>query len=408
MLAFLLKAGYKVARGAPESADFLLVNTCGVKRQTEDRVLWRLRSLSLLNKPLIIAGCLPRINLPAIKRAAPGYSAVLDPHSVDQILTALEKAKLGEKNMTFFSEKPKIKADLQKVRVNRSVEIVQIAEGCTGSCAFCCTRFARGRLFSYPKETIVERVKEAVSGGAKEIWITAQDTGAYGKDIGTNLAELLEEVCGVEGKFFVRVGMMNPFHVPEILNRLIKAYKDEKVFKFLHLPLQSGDDEVLRLMNRSYSVDDFKKIVHSFRREIPRLTLATDIICGFPGEDEQAFRRSMELIREIKPDVLNISKFFPRPKTPAESMKQLPLWEVKERSRKMTELFRGICLERNQAWLNWNGEVIVDEKGKDGSWIGRNFAYKPIVVRSEEELIGKFLQVRVKEAYPIYLLAEIV
>ncbi len=407
MLAFLLKAGYKVVRGAPESADFLLVNTCGVKKQTEDRVLWRLRSLSRLNKPLIVTGCLPRINLPAIKRVAPGYSAVLDPHSVDQILFAMRKAELGERNLEFFSEKPKVKANLPKVRVNKFVEIVQIAEGCTGSCAFCCTRFARGKLFSYPKEAIVGRVKEAASGGAKEIWLTAQDTGAYGKDIGTNLVELLEEVCEVEGKFFVRVGMMNPFHVPEMLNSLIQVYKNEKVFKFLHLPLQSGDDKVLELMNRFYSVEDFKNIVYSFRREIPRLTLATDIICGFPGEDEQAFRRSVELIKEIKPDVLNISKFFSRPKTPAEGMEQLPLREVKERSRKMTELFRSICLERNRAWLNWGGEIIVDEKGKCGSWVGRNFAYKPIAIKSRDKLLGKFLHVKVKAAFPTYLLAEI-
>jgi threonylcarbamoyladenosine tRNA methylthiotransferase CDKAL1 len=407
MLAFLLEAGYEVVRGAPESADFLIVNTCGVKRQTEDRVLWRLRFLSRLNKPLIVAGCLPRINLPAIKRAAPGYSAVLDPHSVDQILFAIKEAELGERNLEFFSEKPKIKANLPKVRVNKFVEIVQIAEGCTGSCAFCCTRFARGKLFSYPKEAIVDRIKAAVSGGAKEVWLTAQDTGAYGKDIGTNLAELLEEVCEVKGKFFVRVGMMNPFHVPEMLDRLIKVYKNEKVFKFLHLPLQSGDNEVLRLMNRFYSVEDFRNIVYSFRKEILRLTLATDVICGFSGESEQAFERSMELIREIKPDVLNISKFFPRPRTPAEGMEQLPLREIKERSKEMTELFRGICLERNRAWLNWDGEVIVDERGKDGSWIGRNFAYKPIAIKSRDKLLGKFLRVKVKAAFPTYLLAEI-
>jgi len=406
MLAYLVDAGYRV-RGAPEFADVILVNTCGVKKQTEDKVLWRLRSLSRLNKPLIVAGCLPRINLPAIRRAAPDYSAVLDPYSVDKILVAVKKAELGEKNREFFSEKPKIKPRLPKVRINKFVEIVQIAEGCTGSCAFCCTRFARGKLFSYPEEAIVDRVKGAVRGGVKEVWLTAQDTGAYGKDNGTNLAELLEGVCEVEGRFFVRVGMMNPLHVQEILDRLIKVYRNEKVFKFLHLPLQSGDNEVLKLMNRFYSVENFKNIIHAFRKNIPRITLATDVICGFPGEDEQAFERSMELISEIKPDVLNISKFFPRPRTPADSMEQLPLWKIKERSGRVTTLFRGICLERNRVWLNWDGEVIVDEKGKDDSWIGRNFAYKPIVIKSRDKLLGKFLRVKVKAAFPTYLLAEI-
>lgn len=407
MLAYLRDAGYKTTQ-IPESADVLLVNTCGVKRPTEDRVLWRLRILSRLDKPLIVAGCLPKIDLPAIERVAPGYSAVMDPHSVDRILHAVREAERGGKNRVFFSEVPRVKPELPKVRVNELVEIVQIAEGCTGSCAFCCTRFARGKLFSYPKEVIVERVRRAVEEGAREVWITAQDTGAYGKDIGTDLVELLEDICGIRGRFFVRVGMMNPFHVPGMLHRLVKVYKDEKFFRFLHLPVQSGDDGVLKLMNRFYSVEDFKKIVCSFRKEIPEITLATDVICGFPEESEAAFGRSLRLVKEIKPDVLNVSKFFPRPRTPAEDMKQVPCWRVKERSRRMAALFRGVCLERNRAWVGWEGEVIVDERGKGGSWVGRNFAYKPVVVKSEENLFGKFLWVQVKEAFPTYLLAEMV
>lgn len=407
MLAYLKGAGYKTAR-TPESADVLLVNTCGVKRPTEDRVLWRLRTLSRLDKPLIVAGCLPKINLSAIRKVAPRYSAVMDPHSVDKILLAVRAAERGGKNRVFFSEVPRVKPELPKVRVNELVEIVQIAEGCTGSCAFCCVRFARGKLFSYPKEIVVDRVRRAVREGAREIWITAQDTGAYGKDIETDLVELLEGVCGINGKFFVRVGMMNPFHVPRMLRHLIKVYKSEKVFKFLHLPVQSGDDGVLRRMNRFYSVDDFKNIVCAFRKEIPRITLATDVICGFPGESEAAFERSMSLVEEIKPDVLNVSKFFPRPGTPAEDMEQFPGWRVKERSRRMAALFRRICTERNRAWVGWRGEVFVDERGKGGSWVGRNFAYKPVVIKSEEKLFGKFLQMRVKEAFPTYLLAEMV
>jgi len=407
MLAYLTGAGYKVSDN-PQSADVLLVNTCGVKRPTEDKVLWRLRVLSRLDKPLIVAGCLPKIDLPAIERVAPGYSAVMDPYSVDRILHVVREAERGGKNRVFFSEVPRVKAELPKVRVNEFVEIVQIAEGCTSSCAFCCTRFARGKLFSYPKEVIVERVRRAVEEGAKEVWLTTQDTGAYGRDIGTDLVELLEDICGIKGRFFVRVGMMNPFHVPRMLHRLIKVYKNEKVFKFLHLPVQSGDDGVLKLMNRFYSVKNFKNIVCAFREEIPRVTLATDVICGFPEENEQAFERSLRLVEEIKPDVLNVSKFFPRPRTPAENMEQVPYWKVKERSRKLAALFREICLERNRAWVGWMGEVIVDERGKGSSWVGRNFAYKPVVIKGEEKLFGKFLQVRVKEAFPTYLLAKIV
>lgn len=407
MLGYLAEAGYRLS-GSPESADVLLVNTCGVKKQTEDRILWRLRCLSQLDKPLIVAGCLPKINLPAIRRTAPNYSVLLDPQSVDRILLAVKEAESGGKNRVFFSEKPRIKPELPKVRTNRFVEIMQIAEGCKGACAYCCVRFARGKLFSYPKETIVSGVEKAVKDGAREVWITAQDTGAYGADIGTDLASLLEEICRIEGKFFVRVGMMNPTHMSWMLPRLIKVYRNEKIFKFLHMPVQSGDNGVLRLMNRSYTVEAFKNIVASFRGEIPKITVATDIICGFPNESEQAFEQSMKLITEIKPGVLNISKFFPRPKTAAESMKQLTRREINERSKKMTALFRRICLEKNQAWLGWRGEIVVDEKGRNGSWIGRNFAYKPVVIKSEDDLLGDFLQVKVERAFSTYLAAEII
>jgi len=407
MLAYLGEAGYRLS-DSPDSADVLLVNTCGVKKPTEDRVLCRLHSLSRLGKPLVVAGCLPRINLPAIRRAAPGFSAVMDPRSVDRVLLAVGGPERREKNRVFFSEEPTVKPELPKVRVNRLVEIVQIAEGCTGSCSFCCVRFARGRLSSYPEETLLDQVGRAVKQGAREVWLTAQDTGAYGRDTGTDLAELLKGICGIEGKFLVRVGMMNPDHALGMLPRLIDAYRDRKVFKFLHLPVQSGDDEVLRLMNRPYSVEEFKTVVRSFRRKIPRITVATDVICGFPGEGDQAFERSLRLMEEVKPDVLNISQFHPRPGTPAERIDSLPQAEVKERSRRMTALFRRIREEGNRAWLGWRGEIIVDEKGKEGSWVGRNFAYRPVVVRSREELLGKFLEVEVREAFPTYLPAELV
>jgi len=405
MLAYLTEAGYGLST-TPEGADVILVNTCGVKKQTEDKVLWRLRVLNRLNKPFIVAGCLPRINLPAIERAAPDFSIAMDPQSINEILLAVEEAERGEKNKRIFSEEPKIKPRLPKVRTNEFVEIVQIAEGCRSACSFCCTRFARGKLFSYPKEILMDRVRGSIKEGVKEVWITAQDTGAYGRDIGTDLAELLKDLCTIKGKFFIRVGMMNPCHAIEILDRLIEAYKDERIFKFLHLPVQSGDDGVLRLMNRPYTAEGFKNIVHSFRKEIPKITLATDIICGFPGESEEAFQRSVGLMEEIRPDVLNISKFFPRPRTPAERMGQIPVQEVKERSLKLSTVFRRICHEKNRAWLNWKGEIIVDEKGKNGSWVGRNFAYKPIVVKSRKDLLGNFLQVQIEKAFPTYLMAE--
>lgn len=296
MLAHILDSGYRVSCSL-EEADFILVNTCGVKKPTEDRITERLRLFSSLNKPLIVSGCLPKINLKAIMRAAPNASAILDPYSVDKIVSALKSAENGDKRRIFFSSRSAVKLEQPKIRLNRSIEIIPISEGCLGACSFCCVRFARGTLFSYPKNLIVNRLKEAVSEGAREVWLTSQDNGAYGLDINTDLAELLIECCEIESKFFIRVGMMNPNHALKILPNLVDAYPYRRIFKFLHLPVQSGDDDVLRMMNRRYTVNDFKIIIDSFRREIPDITIATDVICGFPGESREAFGENPKINR---------------------------------------------------------------------------------------------------------------
>jgi MiaB/RimO family radical SAM methylthiotransferase len=267
--------------------------------------------------------------------------------------------------------------------------------------------FARGQLRSYSINEVVERVKKDLDSGAKEVWLTSQDTACYGMDIGVSLADLLSQVCEIQGNFFVRVGMMNPDHVLKILDELVEAYKCGKLFKFLHLPVQSGDNEVLELMNRRYTVEDFKTVIRAFRKQIPSLTLSTDVICGFPGESGEAFRRTKSLIEEVQPDIVNVSKFFPRPRTPSDKMVALSPQEVKIRSKNVAELSKRISFEKNRAWIDWEGTVLFDERGKGESWIGRNFAYKPIVITGGESLVGKSVQVQVVNAFCTYLEAKL-
>jgi MiaB/RimO family radical SAM methylthiotransferase len=242
----------------------------------------------------------------------------------------------------------------------------------------------------------------------REFWLTSQDTACYGRDIGTNLAELLWVLCDVEGDFKIRVGMMTPNMALDILEDLIQAFTSDKIFKFVHLPVQSGDDNVLKKMRRFYSVAEFKKIVDTFRDNFPELTLATDIICGFPSESEEAFGKTLKLIREVKPDIVNVSKFFARPGTAAAEMpNSLPRPEIKRRSTVAAELARAIAFERNQRWIGLSGEVLVDEVGKaSSSWVGRNFAYKPIIVKCADNLLGKIVKVKVVKAFSTYFEAE--
>jgi MiaB/RimO family radical SAM methylthiotransferase len=266
--------------------------------------------------------------------------------------------------------------------------------------------FARGHLRSYTIKEVTERAQRDLAAGAKEFWVTSQDTACYGRDIGTNLAELLAALGNIEGDFHVRVGMMTPNLVTDILDDLIEAFTNEKIFKFVHLPVQSGDDGVLKQMRRFYTVQDFREIVDAFRDAFPTVTLATDVICGFPGENREAFENTLKLIGDVKPDVVNVSKFFARPRTAAAEMHDafVESAEIKRRSTAAAQLTKQTSLERNQRWNGWTGEILIDEKGKvPNSWIGRNYAYKPITVKSPENLLGKKLRVKVERAFSTYL-----
>lgn len=407
MITYLERSKYFIVK-SPESADFLIINTCGVKKPTEDKILYRLGFLKGLGKPIIVAGCLTKISKFAIEKVIPNYLALLCPFSIDKIVTAIEGFEQGKRNQCFFSSKNIVKIEAPILNREKVVDIVPIAEGCLGSCTFCCTRFARRRLFSYPQETILNRIKKIVQCGIQEVWLTAQDTGAYGLDVSSDLATLLEAIINLSGNFFIRVGMMNPYNILGILERLNKTFSSGKIFKFLHLPVQSGNDAVLEQMSRSYKICDFKNIVNFFRRNISDITISTDIICGFPGENEDAFKDSLELIREIEPDIVNVSKYAHRPHTIAANMKSLPSEIVKTRSRKMAKLCRAISLKKNRRWLNWSGEVLIDEKGKGFSMVGRNFAYKAIVVEGGHDLLGRIVNVKINKVASTYLIGELI
>jgi threonylcarbamoyladenosine tRNA methylthiotransferase CDKAL1 len=400
----LSDAGFSIVEG-PQEAEILVYNTCAVKAPTENRIISILRKAPR-DKRLVVTGCLPLINFERLKDEV-DFDGVTGPAPSARIVEVLRRVDKGEK-VVALGDSSESSLCLPRISVNPVVSVVPINYGCLGNCSYCCVHFARGELRSSPISEIVERVKQDLVSGAKEVWLTSQDTACYGKDINTSLAELLRRVCEIEGDFFVRVGMMTPNQVVGMLDELVEAYKHKKVFKFLHLPIQSGDDEVLKLMNRRYMVNDFKKIVSTFREEIPRMTLSTDVICGFPGESSESFEHTKSLINEVRTDIVNVSKFFSRPNTPAEKLSPLPPKEVNRRSREMAELSKKISFEKNRAWLGWEGVVLFDERGKEGSWMGRNFAYKPIVVKADEPLLGKFVRVKVVDAFSTYLEAEIV
>ncbi len=403
MEAILLRAGYELAEG-PDKADYVVVNTCAVKDPTELKMARRIRELLDSGKKVIVTGCLVHVNPEAID---PRVSGILGVKSIDRIAEAISVAERGEKLISVegWRERNPDKLELPRLWKPGVSFVVPISEGCLNACTYCATRFARGVLKSYKPELVIKWVREAVSRGYREIILSSEDTGCYGFDIGTNLAELLDEITAVEGDFRVRVGMMNPNHVLKFLDELIEAYQDEKVYRFLHLPVQSGDNEILRRMGRTYTVEEFEEIVNAFRKKIPDLNLNTDIIVGFPGESDEAFRNTVELVKRVKPDKINVSRYSARPGTIAARWKQLPGWLVKERSRELHRLRLAIAYEINRGYIGRTVEVLVHGPGKKGGIEGRTFNYKDIILDSGEA--GGFVRVKVERATATYLLGRI-
>ncbi len=397
--------GYELV-DAEEDADISVLVTCSVKSVTEQRMLSRIRELSDGGKRrLIVAGCLPKADPRKIRKIDPNMS-MIGPGNLDKIVPALQSSLDGGQ-ATFLENTKLVKLGLPRTRKNQVIGIIEIASGCLSSCSFCQVKLVKGVIFSYPEQDLVEEARSLIQQGSREIWLTSTDNACYGRDSKSSLPNLLRKVTQIEGGFKVRVGMMNPIVTVRILEDLIEVYLSEKVFKFLHLPVQSGNDRVLLEMQRGYNVRKFCEMVKRFREKHPFLTLSTDVIVGFPNETESDFEDSMELLRKIKPDIVNLSRFGARPGTKAELMHgQVSSQISKDRSERMTVLIKEISRDLNNAWVGWKGEILLDEIGREAI-VGRNFAYKPCVIKSIDlgtsgrdvkELLGKSARVEIVSA----------
>jgi MiaB/RimO family radical SAM methylthiotransferase len=210
----------------------------------------------------------------------------------------------------------------------------------------------------------------------------------------------------IPGKFYVRIGMGNPDNILKILPELIKAYRNPKVFKFLHIPVQSGNNRILKLMNRAYTITQFKAIITRLRKQIKNLTISTDVICGFPTETEKEFDDTLNLIKWLKPDVVNISQFWARQGTTAANMKQADGRIKQERSARLAKLCNNITLTKNKLWIGKKCEVLVDEVGTKGGFVSRNEYYKPVILKEKLKL-NSFKRCKITSATEKYLIGKI-
>lgn len=384
-----------------EDCDIAVINSCGVIQRTENKVLRRVSFLKESGKKVIVAGCLPKISPQGIRRA--GAKGALNPGNLSAVVKAIDDVISG-KSFFLDSSDGLSKAWIRKRRGADKTAIIPISEGCLGSCSYCGTRFARGKLHSYAIEDIKREAVECLATGYRELKLTAQDTAAYGRDFGRRLPNLLREICTLRGNFRVRVGMMNPRYTLDILDELINAFHDEKIYKFFHIPVQSGDDRVLAHMNRGYRVKDFLKIVTAIRESFEEVTLSTDIIVGYPIEDETSFQRTYALVEDIKPDILNITRYSPRPSTKAAEYRDLLERYKKERSRRLTALHKKIGYEINNKLIGREYNVLITETGKNGSILGRTDFYKQIVLK--DGILGEFKKIKIKKAKANYLIGN--
>jgi MiaB/RimO family radical SAM methylthiotransferase len=336
----------------PEQADAIIINTCTVVGPTERRMLRRL--VQFRDKPLFVTGCMPMVQRETV-------FAVCTP-------TLIPPAAIREAYRRVKTVSP------------ASVGIVQVAQGCRGTCTYCITRKARGPLKSFPEAEIREQVHAFIRAGAVEIQLTAQDVSSWGRDQGESLPRLLANVSRLPGTYRIRVGMMNPATVMDIIDDLLDAYAGDHIFRFIHLPVQSGSDPVLERMGRGYTVGDFERVVAAFRARYPGIGFATDIITGFPGETGEDFSRTLALVERVQPVKVNITRYSRRPFTGPVPGKDFPDAVKKDRSRLLHSCSERIYSAINTPYLGTIVPCLVTEKLRSGSVMARTPTYQGVVI----------------------------
>jgi len=338
-----------------DAADAVIVNTCTVVGPTERRMLRRLAGFR--DCDLYVTGCMPGIQREAILAVC--SPTIIHPDIIQQLYCSVGTVAGG------------------------GIGIVQLAQGCAGRCTYCITRLARGPLRSFPAEEILAQVRAFVEAGTFEIQLTAQDVSAWGIDTGQSLPDLLAAIDRIPGHHRIRVGMMNPATVKGQARELVDAFSGDHIFRFIHLPVQSGSDAVLTRMGRGYTVAEYEEIVALFRKRYPEITVATDMIVGFCGETEVDFSASLDLIRRVRPAKVNVTRYSRRPFTSLAREKDFPDHVKKDRSRSMNALAEDVYASLNAVQLGKTVPILVTEALRKGSVMARSPEYTGIVLRED-------------------------
>ncbi|GFG29348.1 hypothetical protein Cfor_10211 [Coptotermes formosanus] len=409
MAGLLAAYGYNLTDNKLD-ADLWLLNSCTVKNPAEDHFRNEVEAGRKRGKAVVVAGCVPQ---GAPKTDFLRGLSVVGVQQIDRVVEVVEETLKGHTVRLFGQKKEGGRKTggasllLPKIRKNPLIEIIPINTGCLNQCTYCKTKHARGELGSYPPEEIIARAQQSFEEGVCELWLTSEDTGTYGRDINTTLPELLWKLVDViPHGCMMRIGMTNPPYILEHLEEMAKILSHPRVYSFLHIPVQSGSDAVLGDMKREYNREDFQRVVDFLRERVPGVTIATDVICGFPTENEEDFQDTMSLCEHYKFPSLFINQFYPRPGTPAARMPRLPAQEVvKKRTKRLSEFFQSY-----QPYSHKIGEVhdvLVTEVSHDGKhYVGHNKFYEQVLLPKHAELVGKMVTVRILSAGKHYMNGE--
>lgn len=339
-----------------EKADAIIVNTCTVIGPTERKVLKYLKQNR--DRQLFVTGCMPIVQKQEIEGVC--TPQIIPPDEIQDLYCNIRTVPRGP------------------------IGIVQVATGCLGTCTYCITRRARGKLKSFPRHDILDQIRRYIREGAIEIRLTAQDAGCWGADLGTGgLPSLLHSITRIPGDFRVRLGMMNPCGIADQIDPLIRELEHEKMFKFIHCPLQSGSDRILEDMKRGYTSGEFIRIVEAFRAAFPEMTLATDVIIGYPGETPKDLSATVRTIETVRPEKIHITRYSHRPGIPPHPAGDLTDYTKKIRSRYLNSVANRVYRENNALWVGRRVPVLVTEQVRPDSVISRTPCYRNVVLQGD-------------------------
>ncbi len=383
---YLEQQGYQPTATA-ETADLIVLNSCVVRQSAESRVVNKLDALEPLKKSrprltLAVTGCLVNSNVQELRKSFPCVDHFFKPGDYPQWL---EKPEPGQ----VLPQHP------------LPSTFVPIIQGCNNFCSYCIVPYRRGQEKSRPAEEIVCEVKELVRRGAKEVTLLGQNVDSYGHDLPDkpDLADLLYELNALDGLARIRF-LTN--HPKDMSHKLIEAIaRLEKVCEQISLPVQSGDNDILKVMRRGYTAERYRQLIAEIRSKIPGVALSTDVIVGFPSESDKQFQQTVSLLSELRFDTVHVAAYSPRPGTIASGQFEdnVPPAEKKERLNRIEQLQERIVSEINARLSGKTVAVLVDDK-KKGKWQGRTRTGKLVFFNSNSDCLGEIVKIKIEKTSP--------